>query len=193
MSISKTLQKIFDLLEQGDNSSAINYCTSALEIYHKNPDLHSARGEALLKNGKTKEALKDFNLAAKLEPENPFRFSSRAFLKDIMGDSEGAIKDYNYALGLDPNDATIQNSLGLLEEKLGYQQQAKRRFEIADGLQQTTGLGSITNEQEVKVEKIEPFRATTQMNFKIIYKVFSSKTYRQEFFAFLKNGFRLKK
>ena len=191
MSIQLTLKKIYELLETGDNSNAISYCTNALEIYHKDPDLLSARAEALLKSGRNREALKDFDLAAKIEPKNPFRFSSRAFLKEAIGDTNGALKDYNLALDLDPNDATIQNNLGLLEEKLGYQKNAKKRFEIADELYSLNTLEEKTTEDPSLENEIK--NTTLKTNGNIISKVFSDRIYRKEFFQFLLNGFRLKK
>lgn len=188
MSLQITLKKIYKLLENKEHGDAILYCNNALEIYHNDADILSARGEAYFALGKLKEALVDLDEAATLEPKNPFRYSSRAFVKERLGDTADAIEDYKKALEIDPSDATIQNNLGLLEEKLGYEIKAKKRFEIADEIYKLDQLNASKEKEDTNIEKVAP----KEKGYRIILKVFTDKNYRNEFFKFLKNGLRAK-
>ena len=190
MSLQITLKKIFRMLQNNEHSKAIHYCNNALEIYHNDADIISARGEAYFALGKLKEALLDLNEAAILEPRNPFRYSSRAFVKEKLGDTAEALEDYKKALEIDPTDATIQNNLGLLEEKLGYEVKAKKRFDIADELYQLDQMNVDPVPEQTSSDV--PVKRSKEKGYKVIFKVFTDKAYRSEFFKFLSSGLRAK-
>ena len=139
------------------------------------------RGISHFHNKNITAAMEDMNKAVELDAMNPFRYSSRAYIRANI-DIDGAIKDYKKAIELDPEDAVSYNNLGLLEENLGKMSSAKNSFKIADKI-----IGYSSEKRYLKEEKIID---QNDSFWKIIFKVFTSKVTRKEYFAYLKSIFK---
>ena len=207
--------KVIDLLKDGEPNVnlafayqktkqwelGMNVWNALLVKSPENADYYNERGVCKF-NLRFKHAIQDFNKAVELEPNNPYRYASRAFVKDRMGDTKGGIEDYEIAVKLDPEDAISYNNLGLLQEKLGYQKSSKKNFAIADELAEENpdSLPKMQDKTENNItpEKnnfppISPINEKTDNTFVSILKsVFTDKKTRSDFFAFIKNGFKIK-
>ncbi len=191
------------LLEQKNNADALYtraICFRKIEAFEKSiadlstilirlPDeatLFCERGISYFHNKNINAALTDMNKAVALDPKNPFRYSSRAYIRANI-DVEGAIEDYKKAIELDPEDAISYNNLGLLEENLGKMSSAKNRFKTANKIigYHPEKRAEIQKNKETEVQ-------SSQKNTigKIMLSVFTSKTTRKEYFAYLKSIFK---
>lgn len=191
------------LLEQKNNADALYtraICFRKIEAFEKSiadlstilirlPDeatLFCERGISYFHNKNINAALVDMNKAVALDPKNPFRYSSRAYIRANI-DVEGAIEDYKKAIELDPEDAISYNNLGLLEENLGKMSSAKNRFKTANKIigYHPEKRAEIQKNKETEVQ-------SSQKNTigKIMLSVFTSKTTRKEYFAYLKSIFK---
>jgi tetratricopeptide (TPR) repeat protein len=158
-----------------------------------NPTYISDRAVVLHLLKRNSEAATEFDRALNLEPSNPYRYSSRAYFRDRIGDLQGAIEDYEKAIELDPEDAVAYNNKGMIEEKLGYQQRSGKSFQKADEL---VGFKKPekTKEHQTLDEQTEPSteaKSNFKMNayLKIVKKLFTEKSTRNEFYRFLKDRF----
>lgn len=169
------------------------------EKYNADANCLHDRSICLFHLGRKEEALEGLNAAVSLDPEYSYRYASRAWMRNACGDIHGAIEDYKQAIELDPEDAIAHNNLGLLEEQLGYRSQAKERFDIADeltgilkergiSLDENVAVDDLASEADVPAsEEVEPVTNWV----KIVRDVLLTKKGRQEFFNFIRNGFKL--
>ena len=142
------------------------------------------RGISHFKNKSIKMALKDMDKAVELEPNNPYRYSSRAYIK-AKTDIEGAMADYAKAIELDPEDEIFYNNCGILQENAGRMKAAKKIFKKSDEIRTDTPQEGIKNAPQSK--KNNSTENTTTQLLKIMWRVFTSKTVRKEYFQFLKS------
>lgn len=63
---------------------------------------HAARGQVLIKSGKSEEALEEFNRAVELDPYNAQALYGRALIYQAANQHEFAIADFTSASGLNP-------------------------------------------------------------------------------------------
>jgi len=202
-----------ELFEQGeaklkakDFKESIKLYTEAIAMESENAHYISQRAVAFFHLEKFEEALYDFNHALELEPDNPFRYSSRAFILSNMNKIMEAIKDYEKAIELDPTDSVAYNNLGLLRERLGFDEIAKQNFDKADKIAGIDLNGNTTvleqnpgdNNDEPEIPILDP--EIKQMGksyrdmgyFQFIKMIFTHKKVRNDFFRFIRNGFKLK-
>ena len=170
-----------------------------LEPY--NTDYISDRGVVLHLLGRNEEALEELDRAANLDPKNPYRYSSRAYLKDRIGDLAGAIADYEKAIELDPEDAVAYNNLGLVEEKMGRKEKAQQLFSRADSLtgyppkKETQPLADTksSSQEQSKSRSSQKTKLTPGHLVSVVKGIFTDRTIRKEFAAFLTGFFYKKK
>jgi len=165
----------------GEFEKSIDDFTAILKRLPNEPSLLSERGVSHFHNKNIKAAMKDMDKAVELDPKKPYRYSSRAYIRANI-DIEGAIEDYKKAIELDPNDDIVYNNLALLEENAGRMSSAKNHFDAAN-----------------KIIGYEPKKETNKKNLtdkpdtsigKVMWKVFTSKNTRKEYFNFLKSFFK---
>lgn len=202
------------LTQERNWEAALNAFDQAIAEVADNPDLIHDRAVALFNLDRKVEAIAELDKALSLQPDYSYRYSSRAFFKVSIKDLEGARADYLKAIELDPDDAIAHNNLGLLEEQMGYWQEAQDRYKIADELKGILRENNISPEDITKgrdrADDESPERKTLkeinekespktdhqpEENNRNLLKeassVFRSKKKLQEFFAFIRNGFKL--
>jgi len=130
-------------------------------------------------------------------------------VKDRMGDIDGGIADYEIAVKLDPDDAIAYNNLGMLQEKLGYKKASERNFKKADTLAEENpdSLPNIKKDIEDKANispktnsslppnnsRLKSVEEIKKDSFGSIFtKIITDKNTRQDFWKFIKNGFKIK-
>lgn len=173
---------------------SIQWYAKAIELEPQNAHYYSQRGVAFFHLDKFDEAIYDLNRAASIEPENPFRYSSRAYVLSRMNKVDEAIKDYEKAIQLDPTDSVAHNNLGLLHDQKGFNAMAKTHFKVADGLE-----GVAPEIQPLDPAKTRPKKETIELGDdykgmsygRFIRLIFTRKKVRNDFFRFIKNGFKL--
>ena len=192
-------------LRSKDFKEAIKLYTKAIALENQNAHYVSQRAVTFFHLGKNEEALYDFNKALELEPNNSFRYSSRAFLYSNMNNIDAAIKDYEKAIELDPDDSVAHNNLGLLLEQVGFDELAKQSFNKADKIEgiELKGNGVIPENNKIKIDelvnKVEINPETKELGtsykdmgyLQFIKLIWTNKKIRNDFFQFIKNGFRL--
>lgn len=199
----KKIQAAVSALKNGQHDKALNAFNALIDSYPNNPDLYGYRGATLLNLSRKHAALDDFNQAVDLDPEYSYRYASRAFAKDALGDLAGAIADYQIAIKLDPEDAIAHNNLGLLIEKSGNQSDAQKHFAQADNLAERF-FGEAEDGQDpseatsgipLQPKKLtpDPDSVSSEMYWKQLTRIFSSKEERKEFISFILRGFQNKK
>ena len=185
---------------------SIQLYTEAIAEDQNNAHYISQRAVAFFHLDKFQEALHDFNHALELEPDNPFRYSSRAFILSNMNKIQEAIKDYEKAIELDPSDSVAYNNLGLLQESVGFKQMAKQNFDNADkiegiklnGSSQLLEENTADNTDDSAIPILDP--EIKQLGdsykdmgyFQFIKMIFTHKKVRNDFYRFIRNGFKLK-
>lgn len=193
-------------LREKEFKDSIKLYTEAIAIERENAHYISQRGVAFFHLNKFDEALYDYNHALELEPENPFRYSSRAYILSNMNRIPEAIKDYEKAIELDPTDSVAYNNLGLLQESVGFNDLANQNFESSDKIEgiklngNSQILEQITdnNTDETEAPILDPEIEQLGKNYKemgyfqFIKMIFTHKKVRNDFFRFIKNGFKLK-
>ncbi|MDG1148308.1 MAG: tetratricopeptide repeat protein [Crocinitomicaceae bacterium] len=200
MFANKTHKQADEALKNGKIEKSIELYSRALEESPNECNILSDRGVAYLHANQKENSLTDFNRAVELQPDYGYRYASRAFARNNFGDIDGAIRDYEKAVELDPDDPVGYNNLGLLLEQKGYQKEADERFKRADTLSEMEDklLNVIDKLEEKPSTPLEPNENTHEISegndsavseFK---KLFTSKTQLKAFFAFLKNGFKIK-
>lgn len=185
---------------------SIRLYTEAIVLDNTNAHFISQRAVAFFHMNKFEEALYDFNHAIEIEPENPFRYSSRAFMLSNMNRISEAIKDYEKAIELDPTDSVAYNNLGLLQEGVGFNELAKQNYDKADNVGKV-GLNGSTQIVEQKDDDISDQSENPILDpeikelgesyrdmgyFQFIKMIFTHKKVRNDFFKFIRNGFKLK-
>ena len=194
--MNKHAKKAEEFYKKKDYRTAVDFYTKAIEEDDSTADLFAERAMSFYQLKELDNCIEDMNAAQQLEPNNPYRYSSRAFVKNQNGDVDGAIDDYQKAVHLDPEDAIAYNNLGLVLEAKGYMEQAKQSFDKSDKLigretrQSSTNLETKETKEDTTAEEID----NPNSNFLLFdaIKSLGDKTYRREFFDFVKNGFKVK-
>lgn len=192
---NKFYLKSLDKIKEGKLAEAVLFLDKAIEEEPENPIYYSERGVCYLNLNQLGRALEDMNQSVKLEPNYSYRYASRAFVKDKMGDTKGGIADYEIAIKLDPEDAIAYNNLGLLQEKLGYEDYSKKSFKKADELADKNPLPSISpthTSEKTTLPPISPTQEKKESLGSIFNKIITDKETRQDFWKFIKNGFKIK-
>lgn len=190
----------------GNLESALGDFDYLIGMEPYNPNYISDRAVVLHLLKRNQEALEEFDRALNLEPLNPYRYSSRAYFRDRIGDLKGAIEDYEKAIELDPEDAIAYNNKGLVEEKMGYKEKSQKSFKKADELvgykptqsniepsekSSKDGFPPIGKAQEKAVDDNSNVQKLTISSYlETLKNVFTDKSTQQEFFDFIKSGFK---
>ena len=204
--LSQVHEEAVEKLKAGTYDQALVLINEALQINKKHPVLLAERGTIYMYLKQKENALEDMDLALYLEPEKPYRFSSRGYIKSFFGDIEGAIEDYEKCLALDPQDIITMNNLGLMIEKKGNLKKAQYYFKKTDELLERnpdwqsriasdeTSESPLSENRAVENEISKQNQAATQKNSvaSVAKDVFTKKSVFQEFFQFIRNGFKLK-
>ncbi|MBK7129317.1 MAG: tetratricopeptide repeat protein [Crocinitomicaceae bacterium] len=195
-------QKGLDKVNQKDFNSAIEHFTLAIQSDQSKVEFYAERAVAYLNIEQFDLSMFDMNRCIELEPINSYRYACRAFLKSRMGDHHGAIADYEHAVKLDPDDAISYNNLGLVQEALGYMQQAQKSYEKSNKLvgynpkRFDEGNKDNSNNKEDNSSEKSPNQTeqpTAPLKSSHVAKsVFTTRAGFKDFFAFIKNGFKIK-
>lgn len=192
MAAMEPFQEAEHEFQKGDFKKSIQLYTLAIELDPKNAHYISQRGVAFFRIGQHEESLYDLNRALQLEPDNPYRYSSRAFILSNLNKIDEAILDYEKAIKLDPEDAIAYNNLGLLHEKKGYQSKAKKLYNKADSLEGIKPKTTQNPPYDLRSSSNSDSSYKNLNYWQYVGKVFTDNKVRNDFFRFLRNGFKVK-
>lgn len=201
MSLSNTnYTKATELLKKTEYSAALDFFNLAIEADPTDPNILADRAVCYFHLQKFELALIDLNDAVSIEPNYGYRYSSRAYVKERMDDLQGAIADYEKAVKLDPEDAIAYNNLGMIQEKLGHRKLANqfyKRSNILSGLDENKALiqeePTVTDNVTKPTEPIEPIAPKDPSVSKTMLDILLNPREWKNLFAFIANGFKLKK
>ena len=95
------------MLLGGDQSSAIEDFTAAIEINPGYFNAYNMRGLAKMELGQLEDAIVDFDKAIEINMKYLNAFSNRATARFKLEDYLGSIFDYSMAIGIDPQNADL--------------------------------------------------------------------------------------
>jgi len=163
----------------------------ALELEPDNPFRYSSRAFILSNMNKIMEAIKDYEKAIELDPTDSVAYNNLGLLRERLGFDEIAKQNFDKAdkiAGIDLNGNTT-----VLEQNPGdhYYHQG---FGNTTVLEQNPG----DNNDEPEIPILDP--EIKQMGksyrdmgyFQFIKMIFTHKKVRNDFFRFIRNGFKLK-
>lgn len=104
-----TIEKIEDLIEEGDFGRAVDLCEEVLKSSQDQWLVFALRGNAQFKLGHLEEALSDFQASIERNPKNSTTYFFRAKTFAALGDNRNAISDYSRSIELSPKADSIYN------------------------------------------------------------------------------------
>ncbi|NNL74772.1 MAG: tetratricopeptide repeat protein [Desulfobacterales bacterium] len=120
---------------KGDFKSSIKLFSEAIKYDPKFALVHTSRGAAYLKSGKTLKAITDFNCALQLNSADARTFHLRGLAHEKAGDVARAYRDFDRALEIDPDLVAAYRGRDCVTDKsVAECWHQKEDYEMADHL-----------------------------------------------------------
>jgi len=121
--------------QRGDNQTAIDLISHALQLKPDNAAAHSNIALAFQALQRFTEALASYDCALAIEPDYAAALFNRGITLQCIGRLEDALKSYNHALTIEPNNAEVIFNRGIALQELQRPDDALASYDRAIAVQ----------------------------------------------------------